>query len=95
MGDVLYLPCLPVLGTYDATVWSIDGKIYPSTRLPPYHVQHYGGLILFNTSLDIVGKVYKCFSIEDNNLKLLDTVDLDVTQKSSEQARTVPSLKGI
>ncbi len=75
-SDTIYIPCKPIVGTNQVVVWEIDGLTYPDTQLPPTHEQHYGGIIVFNASADILGSKYRCFSHTDSEPKELFTVHL-------------------
>ncbi len=74
-STVIYIPCVPALGTNEVKLWKIDGSIYPILDLPPYHRMHQGGIIC-DTSIGSVGSVYQCFSYtrEKNTLEELYTI---------------------
>lgn len=74
-GDIVFLPCVPALGTNDVSIWDINGMSYPFTRLPQYHAEHYGGIILLNTTLNRMERAtYRCFSIVNNSVQLIFTI---------------------
>ena len=88
-SDTLYIPCVPAVGMLNVSVWSIDGALYPFTRLRPNHIQHFGGIILYHASQQITGSRYRCYRTVNNYLELLYTVDVDLFQSQKCKLLTV------
>ena len=92
-NDVIFLPCVPAIGTHAVTLWRIDGVIYPVTELPRWHSKHYGGIIVNPAMSSTTGTVYECYTTVDNSIGLLYTVSLSLRPSIPKDNETCKSIR--
>ncbi len=84
-NDIVFLPCVPALGTRNISIWTINSVIYPSERLPHGHLHWYGGILVDPVTLGTTGRVYECYSPVDNSIGVQYSIYLSIQPSNSQE----------
>ena len=84
-NDIVFLPCIPALGTRNISIWTIDGVIYPSTRLPHGHLHHYGGILVDPVTLRTESRLYECYLPVGNSIGVQYSIYLSIQPSKSNK----------